>query len=367
MEAALEGGLGGQRVKMGSGDKTEGIAFRTSVIRRVLLGVCAVGLLMATGMAWTYRESIEHRYNLYMERQALANHRIQGEASAIAQKLQLEAALSMQLETKEEVIRLIRRIRGFTSAKIEDALNAISDDKERSKVKIILTNVERYIDSERNDYVKEFDEISERRKSQMKKLHKSQTTALHKLLTRVTDVRLEALEEMLEDLFERMDDSIEVSLPSPKWKPLETLVDNLYQEKLSIQDGVQRFDSDFKPYFEGPGVPQDLDNRIHEAKTMGDLADVLDEIYEGAQFYHGRGALKEIRARWITARDKAENPKLSGREADAAEEFYIRTTVQAVIDVQELVNQDKVPEDFLDFDDLDLEDGNKDDDEEEED
>mmetsp|Transcript_12866 Transcript_12866/g.20421 ORF Transcript_12866/g.20421 Transcript_12866/m.20421 type:complete len:372 (-) Transcript_12866:271-1386(-) len=357
MDIALERGLAAQKVKVGDGEKTPGLAFARITIKKVIAGVFLVLGVMLLGTIWSYRVALRERYNAYVESKRAESSQIRGEAFSIAQNIQLEAALTNQAAAKDDITRILKRIQAYSKGKIDDAAILVEDPQVRRQVVKILGHIETYIQSEKDDFEKEYEVAAKKRSEQIKKLRKSQTQALEKLLNRVTDVRLEALEEMLTDLFERVQDSVRVNLEQGKWQELEDLVDKLYQEDFTVQEGLAEFEK-IRPFFGEPGIPADLEKTLESATDQGSLADVLDEVYEGAQIFKGREQLLKIRDEWETMQKKADSVAGEARtqeEVQKAEQLYTRSTVNAVLDVQELINDGLIPQDFLDFEAIDLE------------
>lgn len=355
MELLEKGGLigvGAKPVKLGSGDKEKGYAFRVITLKRIAFGIFVCGCILLSG-------TVAQHFRLVLAQRQYVNAKIQQDSLSIAQNMQLEAALSAQLQAKDDVLRVLKRIKSVTNTKIEEALNLIPTDQADVRIKVadVLNAVEVYVDSEKEDYVKEAAEKEDKTRGQLEALRKKQITALEKLLNQVTEVKLEALEELLEDLFERAEDSLEVSLPEYMWIDLENLVDELYQETITLEKGKEEFDIKFRPNFMGQGIPHDINNRLANANNHGDLADVMDEILEGVQIYKGRAKVAEIAKEWKDAQNKADEASPTDSEAvEKAEKTYTKATVDAIIKIQEMINQGLLQQDVLDFDEISLDD-----------
>jgi hypothetical protein len=357
MELAL-GSLMGEKVKLGTGEKQAGYAFRVLTLRRAAAAACLLSALLVLAVGFGYSAAIRERYNLYTATKSFESLRLRGDAANIAQNMQLEAALSAHEATRDDVVRLLKRIRAFAGKKAEEAKALVPREQARlaQQVGEVLSGVEQFVEEERTDFEREFEREHAKRVSVLEALRKKQTVALEKLLTRLTDVRLEALEGVLSDLFERVDDSVEVQLPEKLWEPLENLVDRVYMEQLKLPQALEQFDSQFRPFLGERSLPKEIEMRLGAARSLGELADTLDEIYEGVQIQQGREALKSVQARWSAAKSLLENIPSAARdeEIEAMEAAYTKATVDAVLAVQDLINSGKLPQNFLDFDSLAL-------------
>ena len=135
------------------------------------------------------------------------------------------------------------------------------------------------------------------KKSNEKKLpcdRQNQEQAIRDLLSNVAGTRVKALEEMIEDIFEAVDETPNVVIEGTVIEKLEIITDQLYNEHLAFAQGKQQYQAIASKHLKRLPAEYDVQDRVNgDAETLADFID--DMCGKGRSSNRGREEIENIR------------------------------------------------------------------------
>ena len=232
----------------------------------------------------------------------------------------------------------------------DSLLEGVNNNKEcNENLALAKENILNFVNLQLKSFMDENRDSKSRKQEQLDQIAAHQKEALNSLLRKISTVRLSALEEMLEDLFGSLESEITVHLDSNRVEKLDKLVDTLFDRDSDLKEVKQEALNILN--VGEVNFPDALRKTIETSQDNAALATLLDEISESATLSDGRSALETIRQRYL---QKKESLSAASHNEKFLAEQLGKFTIEAVLEVQELVNKGIIPMEYLDFDDLDL-------------
>merc|ERR1711865_256860 len=157
-----------------------------------------------------------------------------------------------------------------------------------------------------------------------------------------------ALEDMLEEIFEGVNETPVMDLSPSMVQDLELISDGLYEESLSLQEGFTKIEKAEVKF--NKDVISKLSKSKNELRLSEDLADALDELIEYAKVSNIREKMKALEQQFLKLKDLTE----AQREKRAAKEGGNDPTVEIMLKIQDFVNEGALPTTWLDFEELEV-------------
>lgn len=350
MDLAIEKGMGAKPTKTGSGDKEKGYEVKANILKRVFYGFAVIGaLLLVTVLVYQNAFATEQKARIV---QSVSNSIKHGKVSQQAIRLgaSLQAVLKEQSES-ESVVRLLNRINTVVERKFTELETTVSQTGGEGIGATLLETrgfLLRFMKDEISDYQKEQEKEAARNAKQMSTVAKMQKNALRSILTSVSGGKVGALEDMLEEIFEGVNETPLIDLSASMVQELEVITDGLYDEAFSLHQGFTKID-DAEVKF-STDVISKLSKQKHEIRTAEDLADMLDELVEYAKVSTVREKMKALEEQFL----KLTKMTKEQREKIAANEGGKDPTVEIMLKIQDLVNEGALPTTWLDFEELEV-------------
>ena len=373
MQAAIEQGLGAHRTKLGPGDKEEGYLMRANRAKAFVGGI-VVTLVVLVVLAGSYAALFndERMRRMFQLRQQMVQTGNQKE-DLVRLGLALHQQESERESQERDTVRTLKRITSVVERKFDHLL---SDAAIASDVKAALVNAKRdvtsYVADELRDFERERSEYDREAQKRLQRLAKMQEQSMRELLKTVAGVKMEALMDMLEEVFQAAAKAPALQADVMVVERLQEVADGLYEERITLEEGRQMFDKE-KASIHGD-IPADVRDRMARATDPDEFADALDSITDIMRLAAGRADVAAIERQWrqslARAQDTAQrfNERAqalleSGRSPDEEGAEYddeVRANVDAVLAVHKLVSEGKVPLHLLDFEAMELFDSDND-------
>jgi len=348
MDIAIEQGMGAKRTKTGSGDKEKGYEVKANILKNVFYGFAVIGaLLLVTVLVYQNAFATEQKARIV---QGVSNNIKHGKVSQQAIRLgaSLQAVLKEQSES-EDVVRLLNRINTVVERKFGELETTVSETGGDGIGDTLLKTrgfLLRYIKDEISDYQAEQAKEAERNTKQMSTVAKMQKNALRSILTTVGGGKVGALEDMLEEIFEGVNETPVLDLSVSMVKDLELIADGLYDEAFSLQQGFAKIDAAEVKF--SANVMSQLSKPKNELRNSEDLADVLDELIEFAKVSNIREKMKALEQQFLKLKDMSEQQR--EQRAESGKD----PTVEIMLKIQDFVNEGALPTSWLDFEELEV-------------
>lgn len=350
MNIAIEKGLHLEKTKLGSGDKEEGYKVEKSRLKGFIVGI-SVSFLLLLSLAIVYLILYNEQVALSIQQRfQLKEQHGKDKSQSIRMAVALQQAIVEHAESISEANRMLKRIDNVIDNNFENLIkevskaNSIPQGELVSKLADAKQKITAYVNQEIEDFSKDAKDTSSQNKIRLQKIAKIQEESLRGLLTSVSGIKLDALEDMLDDLFDAVHKSIPLSIDSDDIAEIDNIADKLYEQSMTKEDGKKAFGELQKRITD---LPELFTNQIKNAQTAYELGNILDQISEAAKLSSGREELAAIEKKWREDMEKFDKTK-------EFEEDEIQCTVDAMLKVQQLVSAGKVPVHLLDFEALDL-------------
>lgn len=354
MEVAIEQGMGAKPTKTGSGDKEKGYEVKANILKSVFYGFAIIGaLLLVTVLVYQNAFATEQKARIV---QGVTNSIKHGKVSQQAIRLgaSLQAVLKEQSDS-EDVVRLLNRINTVVERKFTELENTVSQTGGDGIGATLLETrgfLLRYMKDEISDYQKEQEKETARNAKQMSTVAKMQKNALRSILTSVSGTvrggKVGALDDMLEEIFDGVNETPLMDLSVGIVEALELITDGLYDEAFSLQQGFTKID-DAEMKF-STNVISKLSKPKNQFRKSEDLADALDEVVEYAKVSNVREKMKSLEQQYLKLKKMTE----AERERIAANDGGNDPTVEIMLKIQDLVNEGTLPASWLDFEELEV-------------
>jgi hypothetical protein len=356
---ALEQGLGVHSTKLGPDNKEEAYAMTKARVRWFLAGIIAALVLLSILVGiYAGLFNDERIRRVFQEKQTM--ERI-GEEKVDAVRLGI--AIHQQEAEREhqeyDTKRAMKRIMSVVGRKFDELISAAKEPNQILKLKESKAHITTFVNDELKDFEKEKRAYDVQAKKRLEKLAVAQEQSLRELLKSVSGVKMEAMEDMLEEVFAAGKRAPLLEVSDQAVDEIEELADALYEGKTDLQKGRQRLETIRLQI--GGTLPDDLTKAFSDARDGDAFAQALDELVEITKLARGKKEIEAIEASWRKdvdkARDKAESSDQPQDEED--EDIYdeeIKLNVDALLAIQKLVAEGKVPVYLLDFEAIDMKD-----------
>lgn len=343
MDIAIEKGLCAEPTKVGSAQKTPAYAIARKKLQKF---ICAIFFsFVILGVLGTIY------FRLFLDEKArnsiLQEMESKGQAQNIRMSVALQAALSQ--DDKDDHIKSFNRINRYIEGQLSNVLLQFPEGKSKIELENAKASILTFVDLQLRAFLEDLKHTENQRREKLGQVSMNQMKELHQLLNKLSGIRLQALEEMLEDLFQAIDVEMNVELSQDGIRRLDNLIEyDLFEHDFPLQRGKEEALGIFRE--SGYVLPEEIEKALMSAKTNGLLATILDEISESAKLAPGRAQLEEIRSHYLKEKQKWDHTM--NKRGHPARNEVAKITVETVLKVQELVNQGVVPMEYLDFADL---------------
>lgn len=354
MKGAIALGLGATPTKVGHGEKEAGYKVKATSLQRFFLGVVGIGILLLAAVgAYQIVLSQEIGKGILNQRRAEIKH---GKASTKAIRLGASLQSALQGQNKEnDLVRTLKRVNNVVERQF-DELSAVLQHSDANLAEEGKAKISGYIQSEIDDFVKEHAEEQKKNSVQLERIAKMQKKALRGILTSVYEGQVGALETMLNDLFEEVEEVPVVEIPPSMIVPIQELADSLFDESLTLDQGWARLSALESEYKTPINLDEEDGTPARKALTNAELlAEELDQLAEDAKISTGRPRLKALAAQWKSIKDQKKDGiegKATSDDNDDADDDETDPTVEIMLQVQDLVNEGLVPPEWLQFDEM---------------
>mmetsp|Transcript_25825 Transcript_25825/g.31725 ORF Transcript_25825/g.31725 Transcript_25825/m.31725 type:complete len:365 (-) Transcript_25825:47-1141(-) len=343
MDIAIEKGFCAEKAKVGSGDKTPAYAIGRKVLKKFLLAVGVSFLILVVLGTVYFRMFLDEK----ARNQLLKKIKYQRDAQTIRLGVALQAALYN--DDADEHVRSFQRINSYIEKQLDGVLLESLDGDVKSELTTAKANILKFVDGQLQNFIQENRDASNKKREKLDQIAAHQKDALNSLLEKISSVRLKALEEMLEDLFDALETEVKVGLSIKSVNKLDKIVDQLFDKDYEHEKALEQAMAVFRE--NGYVLPTSLEKIMVGAKNNAEMASILDEIAESARLSEGRSELEKIRDEFVAKKNALHG---KGKNSNRIAQDLGKITIDAVVKVQELVNRGIVPVEYLDFADLDL-------------
>lgn len=353
--SSLEQGLGFTVTKIGPGEKEEAYAMPKYRVMWFLAAIVAALVLLSILVGiYAGLFNDERIRRMFQEKKALEKI---GEEKVDAVRLGM--AIHQQEAEREhqeyDTKRALKRIMSVVSRKFDELMSETKDEKVLKRLRDSKSTLTSFVSDELKDFEKEKKAYDAEAKKRFEKLAKFQEESLRELLKSVSGVKMAAMEDMLEEVFAAGQKAPKLEVSDEAEDEIEALADSMYEGKTELETGRQRLET-LKLQIFGT-LPDDLVKSFAEATDADAFAEALDELVEITKLARGKKEIAAIEEQWRANVDKARlDAQNNDDEEDGAYDEEIKHNVDALLAVQKLVAQGKVPVYLLDFEAIDLKD-----------
>lgn len=310
MNVALENGLGIKKTKIGAGEKEEAYAVKQSKMKAFLAGICVtltVLVILVVVYATMFNdERVRRMFQLRQSQSQLVGQK----EDAVRLGMAIHAQESEREEQERDTVRMMKRVGSVIERKFAELSSQLRAGGSGATVDAITPHIEA-AKKELNNYVREelshfekdakvYDDLAQKR---LTKLSKLQEQSMRELLKSVSGIKMEALEEMLTEVFNAASKAPNVKIDESTIDALEDIADSLYEERSTLADARGQFEK-LRSKIAGD-IPAELSRKMANTAEGDDFADALDELTEYARLAAGRADLKAIEIKWIAELEKA--------------------------------------------------------------
>lgn len=347
--AALEQGLGIQTTKLGSGEKNLAYAMPQQRAKWFLGGIFSaltVLLVLVTVYAGLYDdERVRRTFDNKLSMEKLTEEK----ADSVRLQFLVQQEHVASGKQIDDAKRAMSRIMNVINAKFDDYIQA---EPTNSRLSSFRTNLVNFVSSELEAFRKATDAAYAQTKSRLERMSKFQEQSLRELLTSVSDVKLGAFEDMIQEVFEAAKKApVDLEVSIEQMEQLEKLSDQIYEEQ------VTSFDEALKQYQAiRQGKQWGEYSEMNTVTTALDLADQIELLLDDAQLARGRKELEQIELRF--KQSVAEARAIGPDDADSRDAMgeEVQANVDTVIAIHKLASEGKVPFAMLDFEAITLDD-----------
>lgn len=356
MNIAIERGLNAQPTKIGVGEKQQGYKVESKRLQSFVFGTClSLFILAVLAIVYVFLYNQEVVKGIEQSFKLREQHG-KDKAQSIRMAVALQQALAEHSESVNDANRMLKRIDNVIDKGFENLINQVTAENIPMNELVTLLadtkqKITEYINQEIEDFSSDAKSTSTVNKARLQKIAKIQEQSLRDLLKSVSGIKLDALEDMLEDLFDAVHKSVPLSIDLELVNEIDTIADKLYEETITKEQGEAEFNNLKKKIADLPDV---FSSQIERARSADELADALDRISEAARLSSGRSELESIEKKWRDDLNRVgdKHKGIKGKGDDEEEEA--QSTVDAMLQIQKLVSDGKVPVHLLDFEALDL-------------
>ena len=357
--STLEQGFGVTSTKLGPGEKLEGYAITKTRAKWFLGGIFAALIILAI-LVGVYAGMFndERVRRMFLQRQSMekiSDQKVEAMRLGIAIHQQHSEREHIETDTR----RALKRIMSVIGRKFDELIDDMKDKTQVQKLVDIKTTLTDFVNDELKDFEKENELYDVEAKKRLEKLATLQEQSLRDLLKSVSGVKLEALEDMLQDVFEAAEKAPDISASESTLEDIEDLADSLYEGTTTLQDGRAQL-KEMQKKITGQ-IPAQLLKSFDDAADADSFAEALDELVDDARLARGKKEIEMIRDNWKRNLDRAQQND-DNNSQDEDEDTYdeeIKVNVDTVLAIHKLVAEGKVPVHLLDFEALDMNDDDK--------
>lgn len=256
---------------------------------------------------------------------------------------------------EEDVKRSFRRVVSVVNRKFEELIAGADAPGEKEKLVGAKAEVIKFVEDELEGFEKDRKMYDAGAKKRLEKLSKLQEKSMRDLLTSVSGVKYEALEQMINDVFAAARKASDMDVPDKVLDELEELADAMYEQRTTLQVGRQRLDV-IRKQIQG-GLSQDLAQIFDSASDADEFAEGIDQLSDAVRLARGKKEIAAIEEQWSANMEEARANSIAKAEEDGEERAYddeVRVTVEMLLKIHTLVSEGKVPVHLLDFEAIDL-------------
>lgn len=363
---ALEQGLGVQRTKLGPGNKTEGYAMPKSSAKAFVGGICAT-LIVLTILVVVYAgmandERVKSFLNTANFQKKLGQQKVE--------TVRLGMALHQQ-ETKREdqesdTRRAFSRIQSVVNKKFDSVLaeSMFGQNDQQDKLKELKDQIASFVEHELKDWDKTADQLDAKNKERLEKLMRFQEQSLRDLLSNVSGIKMDAIEDMLKEIFESSKQAHDLRADESVIEEIEQLADKIYEEEFNLEQGRSQWEK-LRPKVKGE-LPEEMMKAFSSTQDSDTFAETLEDLIDNIKLSAGREEIAKIESKWKVDIEKASkemseldqaNDDKNDDEDDDDDDFVdleIKVNVDTVLSLHKLMAEGKIPIHLLDFDSLDI-------------
>lgn len=245
MNKAIEA-AGLTKTKVGSGDKEEAYAVKQSRLKAFLGGIVVTLLtLVVLIVVYATMYNDERVKSMFQLRETQKKLEAQKE-DAVRLGMAIHAQNSEKEAQERESVRMFKRIGSVIDRKFAEMALQSRNLPNAEVFTPLLDGVRK----EMNKYVKEelehfekdakaYDDIQAKR---LGKLSQLQEQSMRELLKSVSGVKMEALEDMLSEVFDAANKAPKIAVDEVTIDAFEDLADGLYEERITLEDARKQFD-----------------------------------------------------------------------------------------------------------------------------
>jgi len=269
--------------------------------------------------------------------------------------------------------RALKRIMSVVTRTFDELAADSKMKLQAQPLKEAKATIVNFVDQELKDFEKDKKAYDTESKKLLERLALLQEQSLRDLLKSVSGVKMEAMEDMLEDVFAAGQRAPTLDVTDKALEEVESLADSMYEGKTSLEKGRERLGT-IRLQINGE-LPEEITKSLSTAKSANDFAQTLDELIEIAELARGKKEIAMIETTWRKNVGEARAANEGAQEdenEDEDDENYdeeIKHNVDALLAIHKLVAEGKVPVYLLDFEAIDMKDlqNNDNDDDEEND
>ncbi|KAH9251925.1 hypothetical protein BASA81_010129 [Batrachochytrium salamandrivorans] len=366
LTGALEQGLGVHTTKIGSDSKELAYAMPQSRAKWFAMGIL-LSLFVLAVMAVSYAELFnDERILRALDLRTAMLKMGDQKMESVRLGMALHQQHAVREGQEEEAMRALNRIQNVLTKRFDDFIAKQSNTHEQLALESFRNELNAFVAGEIVNFQSLSKTIDLEAQATLENLSKLQEQSLRDLLKNVNGVKMEAFEDMLRDVFSAGERALEVDISQQETELLEQLVDGLYEEKLTLEDGrreLARIRRDRQWPLEA----------FEHAVSEVDFAQALEQLVDDGKLSKGKKEVALIAAQWEAAVDQARANQQGGNQDEEDEENKqeedeeggqddedfdeeIKANVDALLAIHKLVAQGKVPFHLLDFEAIDMKD-----------
>lgn len=368
LTGALEQGLGVRTTKIGSDSKELAYAMPQSRAKWFAMAIL-LSLFVLAVMAVSYAELFnDERILRALDLRTAMLKMGDQKMESVRLGMALHQQHAVREGQEEEAMRALNRIQNVLTKRFDDFIAKQPNAHEQLALESFRNELNAFVTGEIANFQSLSKTIDLEAQATLENLSKLQEQSLRDLLKNVNGVKMEAFEDMLRDVFSAGERALEVDISQQETELLEQLVDGLYEEKLTLEDGkreLARIRRDRQWPLEA------FENAVSEV----DFAQALEQLVDDGKLSKGKKEVALIASQWEAAVEQARANQQQGNqgggddeddedeenkddEEGGDEDFdeEIKANVDALLAIHKLVAQGKVPFHLLDFEAIDMKD-----------
>lgn len=354
LEGALERGLGVHVTKLGPNEKEIAYAMGKTRVKWFLTGILASLILLSVLVGIYAGLFNDERLKRFVQEKKSLEKLGEEKVDQVRLGITISQQEAQREHQESDTKRALKRIHSVINRKFEELLQESSISK--NKLKESKTMLTQFVLDELTDFEKEKKVYDAEGKKRLETLARLQEQSLRELLTGVSGVKMEAMEEMLEEVFAAGQRAPLLEVSDQAVEEIESLADSMYEGKTDLDKGRQRLET-IRLQILGT-LPAELTRSFSDARDADAFAQALDELLEITKLARGKKEIAAIEENWRKNIDQTrenDNEQADNDEEDVYDE-EIKHDVDALLAIHRLVAEGKVPVYLLDFEAIDMKD-----------